>query len=204
MAVVAVVGLWVIILALALLFYRQTLLHDRAFERLGAGGRSIDSPSDMISRGDPESPAAQLRRDAQLAVGSQGGRRLERRFRWMPWAVTALAVLVMALGLGWPLQYTLALGTVVLLLAIQLESYLAAKFVAKLENQLADAIDIMVGALGAGAAVTPALEAAITEIEPPLRPYLEEISGRIGLGDDPVEVFRSLSHRVPLETFLHF
>lgn len=44
----------------------------------------------------------------------------------------------------------------------------------------------------------------MVEIGSPLRPYLEEMSGRIRLGDEPVEVFRSLSDRVPMETFLLF
>ncbi len=50
----------------------------------------------------------------------------------------------------------------------------------------------------------PAIDAATVETERPLKPYLEELSGRIRLGEEPVNVFRSLADRVPLETFLLF
>ncbi len=90
------------------------------------------------------------------------------------------------------------------LLSGQVETFLAGQASAKLETQLADAIDIMIGAVGAGASVGAAIEAAIAETREPLRPYLEEIAGRIRLGDEPVDVFRSIAKRVPLETFLLF
>ena len=62
----------------------------------------------------------------------------------------------------------------------------------------------MVGALGAGASVTDALTNAMRESTRPLRPQLEEVVGRIQLGDNPQTVYRSLTQRVPLETFLLF
>ena len=37
-----------------------------------------------------------------------------------------------------------------------------------------------------------------------MRPQLEEVVGRIQLGDNPQTVYRSLTQRVPLETFLLF
>jgi tight adherence protein B len=52
--------------------------------------------------------------------------------------------------------------------------------------------------------VTAALENAARESRQPLRGQLEEVVGRIRLGDDPRTVFRQLSNRVPLETFLLF
>ena len=98
----------------------------------------------------------------------------------------------------------MAIGAVVSLLLSQLESFLHARHIAVLERQLADAIDIMIGAVSSGAAVGPAIDAATIETDRPLKPYLEELSGRIRLGDEPIQVFRSLADRVPLETFLLF
>lgn len=132
------------------------------------------------------------------------GRRLRRRWMWVPWAGALVVMAILWLLLGLAASYILAIGLVVGLLAGQVEAFLAASQGAKLESQLADAIDIMIGAVGAGASVTGALEAAIQESHAPLRPYLEEVAGRIRLGDEPAEVFRSLSQRVPLETFLLF
>ena len=58
--------------------------------------------------------------------------------------------------------------------------------------QLADAIDLMVASLRAGASVLNSLEAALDETRAPLRPQLEEVLGRIRYGDDPAAVFRGL------------
>ena len=133
-----------------------------------------------------------------------GVRRLRRRWIWVPWVLGAVASLVVLLVFRLSAPYVVALGLMVGLLASQVESLLAARHAAKLESQLADAIDIMIGAVGAGASVGTAIEAAITECRVPLQPYLEEVAGRIRLGDEPAEVFRSLAQRVPLETFLLF
>ena len=98
----------------------------------------------------------------------------------------------------------MAVGLIVGLLAGQLESYLAVRRTARIETQLADAIDLMVAALGAGAGVADALENAMGESGRPLRPQLEEVVGRIRFGDDPRTVYYGLTQRVPLETFLLF
>jgi tight adherence protein B len=74
----------------------------------------------------------------------------------------------------------------------------------RIESQLADSIDLMVGALRAGAGLLAALEAALKEAGKPFRPYLAELTGRIRLGDDPVDTVRDLAGRVPLETFRLF
>jgi tight adherence protein B len=131
-------------------------------------------------------------------------RPLARPWRWAP-AVLGLAVLAGVYWIvHWPLQFAVAFGVIVALLGHQLEAFLADRRAVKMENQLSDAIDIMVGALGAGAGVTHALHAAIAETRMPLRGELEEVLGRIRLGDDARLVFRSLANRVPLETFLLF
>jgi tight adherence protein B len=140
---------------------------------------------------------------AGTAIVRSGGRRLRRRWMWVPWVLGVIAA-VAALAFRLTPPYVLAVGLMVGLLSSQVESFLAAQHSARLESQLADAIDIMIGAVGAGASVGTAIEAAITECRAPLRPYLEEVSGRIRLGDEPADVFRSLAERVPLETFLLF
>lgn len=133
-----------------------------------------------------------------------GVRRLRRRWIWLPWVLGLVTSLVVLLVFRLATPYLVASGLMVGLLASQVESLLASRHAGKLESQLADAIDIMIGAVGAGASVNTAIEAAIIECRAPLRPYLEEVAGRIRLGDEPAEVFRSLAQRVPLETFLLF
>ena len=147
--------------------------------------------------------------DSESSIDPTGGvvigtRRLRRRWIWVPWVLGAAASLIVLFVLQLSFPYVLAVGLMIGLLAGQVEAFFAARHAAKLERQLADAVDIMIGAVGAGASVGAAIDAAITESHEPLRPYLEEVSGRIRLGDDASEVFRSLAERVPLETFLLF
>jgi len=140
----------------------------------------------------------------RVSTALKSGRRLRRRWRWVPWVLGSLASVLVWLLLGFTAPYVIAMGAMVGLLASQVEAFWAGQVISKLESQLADSIDIMIGAVGAGASVDTAIAAAITESRPPLKPYLEEVAGRIRLGDEPVEVFRSFAERVPLETFLLF
>jgi Flp pilus assembly protein TadB len=148
----------------------------------------------------------QVRRDAatRAAATSVGRSPLSRPLRWLPWALTLPAGLVLYFVVGMPWPYCVSLAVIAGLLGSQLEAFLAIRKAAKLEAQLADAVDIMVGALGAGAGVAGALEAAIQETNAPLQGQLEEILGRIRFGDQPQSVFKNLAERIPLETFLLF
>jgi tight adherence protein B len=127
-----------------------------------------------------------------------------RRYWLLPWAIGAVVVAVLWLVVGLRLMYSGTAGLVVALLGWQIEAFLAERRVRKIESQLADAIDLMVGALRAGAGLPKALEGAILESEPPLSQHLDEVAGRIQYGDAPQEAFRGLTERVPLETFLLF
>jgi Flp pilus assembly protein TadB len=126
------------------------------------------------------------------------------RRRLLPWIVGLLTAGVLYFAVGWHPPFVIAIGLIVSLLGGQLESYPAARRTARIETQLADAIDLMVAALRAGAGVTDALENAMGESRRPLRPQLEELVGRIRFGDDPRTVYHGLTQRVPLETFLLF
>jgi len=127
-----------------------------------------------------------------------------RRMRWLPWLVAIIAVFVLhyAVGLYW--VYSLAIGLLVGLLGGQLELVFVERRTNMIESQLADSIDLMVGALRAGAGVLNSLGNAAQESRMPLREQLEEVVGRIRLGDNAQEVFHELTERVPLETFMLF
>src|SRR5208282_4777347 len=126
------------------------------------------------------------------------------RHRYLPWVLGLSVAGLLYFVMGWALPFVIAVGLIVGLQAGQLEAYLAAGRTAKIETQLADAIDLMVAALSAGASVADALENAMAESRSPLRPQLEEVVGRIRLGDDARMAYRGLTQRVPLETFLLF
>lgn len=69
----------------------------------------------------------------------------------------------------------------------------------KMERQLAEAIDIAVSSLRAGAGISDALADAAEIAQPPLRGQLENFLGRIRLGEDPVAVCKDMAGRVRLE-----
>jgi tight adherence protein B len=126
------------------------------------------------------------------------------RYRWAP----PLAGLALATGLYLftPLRalFPATFGLIVFLLGLRVEAWWAGQRRLLIEAQLADALDLMIGTLRAGASVMVALEAAASESRSPLRGQLEETIGRIRYGDDPQAVLRALERRVPLETFRLF
>jgi tight adherence protein B len=138
------------------------------------------------------------------AVELRPARPFSRRYHALPWMVAAAVAGGLWFVLGLRPLYSATAGLVVGLLGWQLEAMFAERRIQKIEVQLADAIDLMVGALRAGAGLTKALESAVYESRAPLREQLDEVAGRIHFGDDPQVAFRSLTERVPLETFLLF
>jgi tight adherence protein B len=137
---------------------------------------------------EPEAPPAEARP-------------FSRRHWILPW-VLALCVGAAVYGLaGWNLLFASTLMVLIGLLATQLDAYLSGRKALLIEAQLGDAIDLMVGALRAGASVLNGMENAVQESKTPLQPQLAEVLGRIRYGEDPQQVFRALAKRVPLETF---
>ena len=199
MVVVAVIALWSMIGLGGYMWLQLSAQRERTYERFGQATRTVASQSSSFG-------AISQASDAVVADESEarGVRRLSRNWIWLPWVIGVGVAATAWLFFRWPVQYVVAIGAVVSLLLSQLESFLHTRHIAILERQLADAIDIMVGAVSAGAGVGPAIDAATVETDRPLKLYLEELSGRIRLGDEPLMVFRSLADRVPLETFLLF
>jgi tight adherence protein B len=126
------------------------------------------------------------------------------RYRY---AAPALGVVVAAafwLVLNLPAQVAVAAGVLIGVLGHLVEDYVAAERAALIETQLSAAIDLLVGSLRAGASLLAAFESALQETEAPLRPYFQEVAGRIRLGDDPRIAVSELQVHVPLETFRLF
>jgi tight adherence protein B len=97
----------------------------------------------------------------------------------------------------------IALGGAVLVTALisQLESILFTNRQVRYESQLAETLDLVVGALRAGVGIVDALAAGSSRVANPLRSLLLDIVERLRIGDDPVETLTSLGRRVPLETY---
>lgn len=127
-----------------------------------------------------------------------------RRYLWAPWAIGIAACLVVALVLRLELVYGVSLGVITGVMAWILEQQLAARRSLKLENQLANAIDLMVGALSAGAGTSEALDSAARETQKPIQTEIQEVLGRLRYGESPHMVWEDFTIRVPLETFRLF
>ncbi len=199
MILVSIVSLWLAIGLIGLWLWQAAISRERAYERFESLSLSVQAENHESQVAHSDGPTAYA-----ASALSRTSRRLSRNWIWLPWVIGVGIAVTVWLIFGWPIQYVVAIGAVVSLLLSQVESFLQARHIAVLERQLADAIDIMIGAVSSGAAVGPAMDAAMMETDRPLKPYLEELSGRIRLGDEPIQVFRSLADRVPLETFLLF
>ena len=103
-----------------------------------------------------------------------------------------------------PAPYPVAFGILAAVFGHLLEVRWRDTRIQRAEEQLVDAIDIMVSSLRAGAALLGALETAFRAARPPLREEFENMVGRIHVGESPQTVVRDLPLRIPLESFRLF
>ena len=126
------------------------------------------------------------------------------RYRFVPPSLGCVAAAGFRFVAGLPVEVAVAAGILIGVLSYLVEDYVAQQRAATIEGQLASAIDLLVGSLRAGASLLAAFESALQEAERPLRPYLQEVAGRIRLGDDPRIAVSELPVHVPLENFRLF
>ncbi|MHC5012299.1 MAG: type II secretion system F family protein [Planctomycetota bacterium] len=124
--------------------------------------------------------------------------------RFGPWVVGIVVALVF-----WQFSNVGLFFAIALALLAAVAFHLGAAFFLgrrglKLETQLAESIDLMIGSLQAGAGVMDALQSAETAARRPLRPHLSVLLARIRYGDDPRIVCRDMAARLPLESFRLF
>jgi tight adherence protein B len=127
-----------------------------------------------------------------------------RRHYLIPW------VFALAVGAGFlfilriPAVYCFSITVIVGVIGFLVEGWIASRAALKLETQLANAIDLMVAALSAGAGVSDAIDSAAREVGVPLKTELQEVLGRIRYGEKPSRVFEDMAIRIPLENFRLF
>jgi tight adherence protein B len=126
------------------------------------------------------------------------------RHRYLPPVVGIAAAAILSFAVGLPLDVSAAAGARLGVMAHLGEEYRGDQQASIIEAQLATAIYLMVGSLRAGASLLSAFDSALEEVGPPLRPYFQEVAGRIRLGDDPRAAVSDLQVHVPLETFRLF
>ena len=134
----------------------------------------------------------------------RGIRPFPPRYRYAPPAVGGGVGTLLWLVAGIPLEVSVAAGLLIGVLTHLVEDHIAGQKTDQIETQLASAIYLMVGSLRAGTSLLAAFESALEEVGPPLRPYFQEVAGRIRLGDDPRTAVGDLQTNIPLETFRLF
>lgn len=164
---------------------RATRLRSIARSRLHAG------QSGLVEVGDDELEAAG---DITPSL---------RRHVWLPYAIGGAAFAILwAVALPW--LYAVACGVIVGVLAHIGLGFLYQRNVARLEAQLANAVDLMVASLGAGAGVVDAIDGAARESKKPLQDELQQTLSRIRYGELPQRVYEDFARRIPLETYRLF
>jgi tight adherence protein B len=126
------------------------------------------------------------------------------RYRFLPPSLGCIMAAALWFLARVPIEVAAAGGILIGVISHLVEDYVAETRAVAIEMQLAEAIDLLVGSLRAGASLLAAFESALQESGPPLRPYFQEVAGRIRLGDDPRVAVSELPVRVPLETFRLF
>ncbi len=108
-----------------------------------------------------------------------------------------------ALGafLGGPWIYTPSFAAVASVLALLIEDLRSERRLLKVEADLGDAIDLLVGALRAGAGLGAAISTATPRLPEPLRELFEDMERRLRLGETPRRIFAEPAERVPLPSF---
>ncbi len=124
---------------------------------------------------------------------------LVARYRIIPWLIAGIGLLLV-LWAGLPGLYACCFALIFLLLCLEVEAAIYFRRMQKVEGQLANAVDLLVGALHAGSTLTGALESAARETKRPLRGAIEDMVNRIQYGDDPQTVLRVFYERLPTES----
>lgn len=144
-------------------------------------------------------PYVQIKEQREVGPPVLRGARL-----WVPPAVALVLWAVLGPILGLALPFAISLALVVGILFWIHEDNRAQKEMLDLEAQLAEAIDFIVGSLGAGGGTLDAIDNASKEVRQPLGGLFEDLVGRLRYGDTPRAVLEDLAERVPLESFRLF
>ena len=127
-----------------------------------------------------------------------------RRYRFAAWTAGVSTFLLLVLFVGLAPAFALALAVMSGVGVHLFEDQRAARKSLLIETQLAEAIDLMVASLSAGAGALEAMETAAEEVKVPLKDELQAVVGLIRCGEEQRDAFALLAERVPLENFRLF
>ncbi|TWT93522.1 type II secretion system F family protein [Neorhodopirellula pilleata] len=130
--------------------------------------------------------------------------RVLARYWWIGIPIAILIVGLAGFGLSIPWPYLLAFFVMILLCAGQVDAIFVQMRIQKLEQQLADSIDMMVAAVKSGAGLQSALESSVKQARRPWLTEAEQLTRAVRYGEDPVAALGDLSERLPLESVTLF
>jgi len=158
-----------------------------------------------VARGRLFSQSWQTGVSTDQAVGDEGlvrSRRspVLRRYWWLgvPVAAVIFALLWWLLAIPWP--YLAAFFVMIMLVAFQVDAIFLQRRIQKLEQQLADSIDMMVAGVKSGAGLQSALESSVKQAKKPWWVEADQLVRAIRYGEDPVVALGDLADRLPLES----
>ncbi len=143
-----------------------------------------------------------MRSPVSAARRTSAPRAFPPRYPWLPPLLGVLVCGAVLTVLAAP--FAIGAGALTGMLAYVVERGVADARTGRIEQQLANALDLVVAAVQAGGALMSALEAALAESKPPIRPFLRDVVTRLQLGDAPEIILKDLAARVSIETFRLF
>ncbi|MEM8669864.1 MAG: type II secretion system F family protein [Planctomycetota bacterium] len=127
-----------------------------------------------------------------------------RRYAWIGLLVAALFIVMLRWTLSVPWPYLAAVYVMTFLCCWQIDSVWLQYRIGKLEQQLADSIDMMVAGVKSGSSLQSALETSVAEAQQPWKRETEQMVSAIRYGQEPVDAVMDLSDRLPLESVTLF
>lgn len=177
------------LLAVTIALHRSQLA-TVARGRLFAHATRVDG---VASDEDPQEVTVRHRRSQVL-----------RRYWWLGIPVAALVVIPAWAWLSIPWPYLSAFFVMILLCCGQIDAIFQQLRIHKLEQQLADSIDMMVAAVKSGAGLQAALESSVKQANKPWVREAEQLTRAVRYGEDPTAALGDLAERLPLESVFLF
>lgn len=127
-----------------------------------------------------------------------------RRYAWtgLLIGIVVVGLIAWSTAIAWP--YLAAIYAIVCLCVWQIDSMAVQYRIARLEQQLADSVDMMVAAVKSGAGLQSAFESSLAESKNPWRREAMSVVSAIRYGRDPVDALNDLAIRLPLESVMLF
>jgi len=127
-----------------------------------------------------------------------------RKRRWPMWAATAAVFVIALLFIQLSLTLSVALAFFGGVVAWRLEERRLERLVLKLEGQLADAIDLVIGSVRAGGTIVDAMAHSADRVLDPVGGSFRDVVERLRVGQNPREVLTAFRERIPLDSFRLF